>query len=197
MRAIAAIVCSSAGVSTASAGLLASSAMIDDFSGPSSAGLGFTRTNQGAASVSGGQGFLTAGAGGFQYLSDSPGFVASAYSGISLKVSGNLGDGALELNAIGGDMNFVAMGIDLGAYLSNGYVWVTFDQMDAAVGNDPGTIASAMSEGFGFWGIGLTLTGTTGSVQIDDFEFRTSAVPAPGALALLGVAGLAGGRRRR
>ncbi len=195
MQAMTSFVAAAAVASSASAGVV--SAMIDDFSGPSSAGLGFTRTNQGAASVSGGQGFLTAGPGGFQYLSDSPGFVASAYAGISLKVSGDLGDGTLELNALGADFNFVAFGIDLGAYLSNGYVWVTFDQMDAAVGNDPGTIASVMSEGFGFWGIGLTLTGTTGSVQIDDFEFRTSAVPAPGALALLGAAGLVGGRRRR
>jgi MYXO-CTERM domain-containing protein len=196
MRFISSVVVAAAVSSSASAGIL-TSAMIDDFSGASSAGLGFTRTDQSTAFVSGGQGFLTAGSGGFQYLSDSPGFIASAYSGISLKVSGNLGDGTIRLSAIGADMNFIAMDIDLGARVSNGYAWITFAEMDAEVFNDPGTIASAMSQGSGFWGIGLSLSGTTGSVQIDDFEFRTSAVPAPGALALLGVAGLVGARRRR
>jgi len=197
MRAIAAIVCSSAVVSSAFAGIEAS-AMIDDFSGPSSAGLGFVRTDQPPASVVGGAGLLAAGVGGFQYVTgDSLGYVASAYSGVSVKISGSLGDGSLMLSAIGGDMNFIAMGIDLGARVSDGYAWITFAEMDAEVGNDPGTIASVMSQGYGFWGLGLYLSGSTGAVQIDDFEFRTSAVPAPGALALLGVAGVVGTRRRR
>lgn len=40
-------------------------------------------------------------------------------------------------------------------------------------------------------------TGGTGNVNYTMTNFSYSAVPAPGALALLGVAGLAGGRRRR
>ena len=187
------VLCAAALSSSAFAGF--TSAVIDDFSG--SAGLGFTRTDQGSATVSGGMGSLVAGNGGFQYIAESPGYIASGFTGISLKVSGDLGNGTIRMSAIGDSLNFVAMDVDLGATLSNGYAWITFDQIDAAVGNDPGTITSVMQQGFGFWGIGLYLSGTTGSVQIDDFEFRVSAVPAPGALALLGVAGVVGARRRR
>jgi hypothetical protein len=53
-----------------------------------------------------------------------------------------------------------------------------------------------MAGGEGIGGIGLAYSGP-GSIAIDDFEFRVSAVPAPGALALLGVAGVVGARRRR
>jgi len=193
MRAFAAIVCSSAVVSSASAGFL-SSAMIDDFSG-SGPGLGFSRQDQNGGSVAGGFASMS-GASGFHYLMDSPGYVASGFSGFSLKVDGSLGTGGLYLNVIGADFNFIAFGVDFGSTISNGYAWITFSQIDAAVGNDPGALQGALGEGTGFVGIGLYTTGNA-AITVDDFEFRTSAVPAPGALALLGVAGLAGGRRRR
>jgi MYXO-CTERM domain-containing protein len=46
----------------------------------------------------------------------------------------------------------------------------------------------------------LTFSGASsasGNNRLDNFIFSADAVPAPGALALLGVAGLASGRRRR
>ena len=191
MRAIAAVVCSSSVVSFASAGM----AVIDDFSGPNSAGLGFTRSVQNGALVENGSGVLGSN-GALQYISDSPGFDAAAYTGFSVKVNGDLGTGGLFLSVLGADFNFIAMGIDFGSTISNGYAWITFDQIDVAAGNAPGSIQAALNEGVGFVGIGLYVSGAT-SITVDDFEFRTSAVPAPGALALLGVAALAGSRRRR
>lgn len=176
----------------ASAGFI-SAAVIDDFSG--SAGLGFNRTEQGGALVGGGSGFLSNNA-GLQYITDSPGFDASGYTGFSLKVDGSLGTGGLFLSVVGADFNFVALGVDFGSTISNGYAWITFGQIDAAVGNDPGTLQAALNEGIGFVGIGLYTTGNA-AITVDDFEFRTSAVPAPGAIALAAAAGLAATRRRR
>lgn len=40
-------------------------------------------------------------------------------------------------------------------------------------------------------------TGTTGSIRFDNFSMSGSAIPAPGAVALLAIAGLVGRRRRR
>ena len=121
----------------ASAGFV-SAAVIDDFSGlddpSSSAGLGFNRSSQGGALIATGSAFMH-GASGFQYLLDSPGFDASAYSGFSLKVDGSLGTGGLFLSVIGADFAFVALDVDFGSTISNGYAWITFDQLDAAVGN--------------------------------------------------------------
>jgi len=176
----------------ASAGFV-SAAVIDDFSG--AAGLGFSRSSVNGGSLSGGSGLLSNG-GGFQYLLDSPGFDASAYSGFSLKVDGSLGTGGLFLSVVGADLAFVALDVDFGSSISNGYAWITFAQIDAAVGNDPGFIASSLSSGFGFAGIGIYTTGDA-AISIDDFEFRSSAVPAPGAIALAAAAGLAASRRRR
>ncbi len=176
----------------ASAGFV-SAAVIDDFSG--SAGLGFGRSALSGASLADGSGLMANG-GAFRYLLDSPGFDASAYSGFSLKVDGSLGTGGLFLSVIGANLNFVATDVDFGSTTSNGYAWITFAELDAAVGNDPGTIAGALSSGFGFIGIGIYTTGNA-AISVDDFEFRSSAIPAPGAKALLGVVGAVGARRRR
>ena len=194
MRSMIAIVAAGLVCGSSFAGFL-SSAVIDDF-GPGGPGPGFTRQASGGASVSGGSGSLPSG-GGFGYFSgDGAGYDASAFSGISLKVNG-LGSGTLELFIVGVNTGFVAMNVPLNGYVNDGYVWITFDQIDAAVSNEPGFISYSMANGEGIGGIGLNYSGGTGSISIDDFEFRSSPVPAPGALALLGVAGLVSTRRRR
>jgi len=46
----------------------------------------------------------------------------------------------------------------------------------------------------------VTFSGATdsgGNNRLDNIQFNATAVPAPGALALLGVAGLIGARKRR
>jgi hypothetical protein len=182
------VLCAAALSSSAFAGF--TSAVIDDFSG--SAGLGFTRAPSGGASVVGGEGLLPSG-GGFGYVGD---YNAVGFNGVSLKVTGDLSGGSLELYVVGASLGFVAMQVPLNGALNDGYVWITFDQIDAAVGNDVGWISGSMAGGEGIGGIGLSYSGP-GSIAIDDFEFRVSAVPAPGALALLGVAGVVGARRRR
>lgn len=194
MRLISTFAVAVAVASSASAGFV-NSAMIDDFSGTSS-GLGYTRSSSGGASVSGGVGSLSNGD-GFSFIAGDPVYNAAGFSGISLKVTGNLGGGDLKLSLVGEFMNFVAMNVSLNSFVSNGYVWITFDQIDAAVGNEVGFTAASMAQGEGIMGLGLSYTGGSGSISIDDFEFRTSAVPAPGVLALLGSAGLVGFRRRR
>lgn len=176
----------------ASAGFV-TSAVIDDFSG--SPGLGYSLGSDSTGVISGGVGSLQ-GSQYFSYLSDTPGFNASAFTGVSLKVDGSLGSGGLFIGIIGADFGFVALDVNYGSTISNGYAWITFDQLDAAVGNDPGTIQAALSSGVGVWGIAVYTTGNA-SISVDDFEFRTSAVPAPGALALAAAAGLAATRRRR
>ncbi|MFM1935595.1 MAG: putative adhesin, partial [Planctomycetota bacterium] len=40
-------------------------------------------------------------------------------------------------------------------------------------------------------------TSSTGNNRLDNMQFNAVAIPAPGAIALLGVAGLVGSRRRR
>ena len=180
------------------------SALIDDYSsaGP---GLGFSRLESGGASVSSGRGFLPATGAGFGYVSNAgdgyPGFEASGYNGVSLKVTGDLAGGSLQLYVLSADYGFVATQVDLNGHLSGDHVWITFDEIGIAAGYDSGYVPSVIAGGEGIAGIGLAFTAGTGfsgaGIQIDDFEFRTSAVPAPGALALLGAAGLAGFRRRR
>jgi hypothetical protein len=80
-------------------------------------------------------------------------------------------------------------------------VWITFNQIDAEFGNEPSTIAAGLSAGIGIRLIELDFLATEfgggGPLTIDNLEFRAAALPAPGAAALLGLAGLLGGRRRR
>ena len=40
-------------------------------------------------------------------------------------------------------------------------------------------------------------TSTTGNNRVDNFQFNADAIPAPGAVALIGLAGLVASRRRR
>lgn len=181
--------------SSASAGYL-SSAMIDDFSGPNSAGLGYSRSSSGGAGEVDGVGVMPSG-GSFTYFAGKSVFNPAVFSGISLRVIGGLGSGTLSLSILGEFSNYVALDVPLNGSLDGEYVWITFDQISAEVGYESAFIGSSMLEGEGVLGIALAYSGGTGPITIDDFEFRTSAVPAPGALALLGAAGLAGSRRRR
>ncbi|MEY4832914.1 MAG: hypothetical protein RL527_1127, partial [Planctomycetota bacterium] len=176
----------------ASAGFL-SSAVIDDFSG--SAGLGYNRSETNGAFIGGGEGFLSGGA-GFQYLLSSDQVNESLYNGFSLKVSGSLGSGGLFISVVGEGLNFVALDVDFGSSIVDGYAWITYEQLDAAVGNDIGLIRATLNDGGSFAGIGIYTTGDA-QISVDDFEFRGSAVPAPGAIALAAAAGLAASRRRR
>lgn len=180
--------------SSASAGYL-SSATIDDFSG-SGAGLGYSRSSSGGAGEVDGVGVMPSG-GSFTYIAGESVFNPAVFSGISLRVIGGLGSGTLSLSIQGEFANYIALDVPLNGSLDGEYVWITFEQIGAAVNYDPAFIGSSMLEGEGVLGIGLAYSGGNGPITIDDFEFRTSAVPAPGALALLGAAGLAGSRRRR
>ncbi|MEY2712065.1 MAG: hypothetical protein RL005_287 [Planctomycetota bacterium] len=176
----------------ASAGFL-SSAVIDDFSG--SAGLGYDRSTSGGAFINLDQGFLFGDA-AFSYLLSSEQVNESLYNGFSLKVSGSLGSGSLFISVIGENFDFVALDVDFGSSIVDGYAWITYEQLDAAVGNDIGSIRAALNNGGSFAAIAFHTTGGA-NISVDDFEFRGSAVPGPGAIALAAVAGLAASRRRR
>jgi hypothetical protein len=192
-----ALVASSLACSTSTASI--TSSLIDDFSGPSSAANGFTRSQYGGAAVSGGAGVLPLG-GGFAFVAEPPND-AHIFNGISLEVGGNLGQGTLFLSLVGADNQYFAVDVPLNDYVHDGYVWITFNQIDAEFGNEPSTIAAGLSAGIGIRLIELDFLATEfgggGPLTIDNLEFRAAALPAPGAAALLGLAGLLGGRRRR
>jgi MYXO-CTERM domain-containing protein len=60
------------------------------------------------------------------------------------------------------------------------------------------SFAAADQQDFVF--VRMTLSGATnssGTFRLDNVQFNATPVPAPGAMALLGVAGLLGARRRR
>lgn len=175
------------------------SSLIDDFSGPSSAANGFTRSQYGGATVSGGFGILPYG-GEFAFVAEPPND-AHIFNGISLEVGGNLGQGILFLSVFGADNEYFAVDVPLNDYLNGGFVWITFNQIDAEFGNEPNTIAAGLSAGIGIQGVELAFLtpefGGGGPLTIDNLEFRAAALPAPGAVALLGLAGMLGGRRRR
>jgi hypothetical protein len=192
-----ALVASSIACSPSAASI--TSSLIDDFSGPSSAANGFTRSQYGGAAVSGGAGVLPLG-GGFAFVAEPPND-AHIFNGISLEVGGNLGQGTLFLSLVGADNQYFAVDVPLNDYVHDGSVWITFNQIDAEFGNEPSTIAAGLSAGIGIRLIELDFLATEfgggGPLTIDNLEFRAAALPAPGAAALLGLAGLLGGRRRR
>jgi len=192
-----ALVASSLACSPAAASI--TSSLIDDFSGPSSAANGFTRSQRGGAAVSGGAGVLPLG-GGFAFAAEPPND-AHIFNGISLEVGGNLGQGFLFLSLTGADNQYVAVDVPLNGYVNDGYVWITFNQIDSEFGNEPDTIAAGLSVGIGIWLIELDFLAAEfsggGPLTIDNLKFRAAALPAPAAAALLGLAGLLGGRRRR
>ena len=95
-------------------------------------------------------------------------------------------------------------------YSTNGTNWASIGSNTAiqssfsATGVPPG-VATTFSGITGLDGaavayVRITFSGATsatGNNRFDNFQFNADAVPAPGALALLGVAGLVGARRRR
>jgi len=95
-------------------------------------------------------------------------------------------------------------------YSTDGTTWssaatITGIQASFAAGATPANVVSSVSVASGLNNAAtaymrVTFTGatsSTGNNRMDNFQFNADAVPAPGALALLGVAGLVGARRRR
>ena len=82
---------------------------------------------------------------------------------------------------------------------------ITGIQASFAAGATPANVVSSVSVASGLNNAAtaymrVTFTGATsatGNNRMDNFQFNADAVPAPGAIALLGVAGLVGSRRRR
>ena len=95
-------------------------------------------------------------------------------------------------------------------YSTDGTTWssaatITGIQASFAAGATPANVVSSVSVASGLNNAAtaymrVTFTGATsatGNNRMDNFQFNADAVPAPGAIALLGVAGLVGSRRRR
>ena len=121
------------------------------------------------------------------------------------------GGGSTFSTANGHDVNFntggSGMGYTVTCLLDAGYTPVSGNTINLITtmfkGTDGGTFAQTSST-FTFDGTNWNRVGntTTPSVWVNEVsgtfnQFSAAVVPAPGALALLGVAGLAGGRRRR
>lgn len=95
-------------------------------------------------------------------------------------------------------------------YSTDGINWssaatITGIQASFTAGANPANVVSSLSVASGLDNAAtaymrVTFTGATsatGNNRMDNFQFNADAVPAPGAIALLGVAGLVGARRRR
>ena len=95
-------------------------------------------------------------------------------------------------------------------YSTDGTTWssaatITGIQASFAAGATPPNVVSSVSVASGLNNAAtaymrVTFTGATsatGNNRMDNFQFNADAIPAPGAIALLGVAGLVGARRRR
>jgi len=159
-------------------------AMLDDFSA-GSPGLGFTRTEGGGASVTAGAGSLPSG-GSFLWLNGS-GFDASAYSGIAFRITGDLTDASLQMTLMGQDMGWLAMTVDINATVAGGWSYVPWTFFEEGWGPFDNSAIPLTA-------VAIMVQGGTSPILIDDVMF---AVPAPGAAALIGLAGLVAGRRRK
>jgi len=88
-----------------------------------------------------------------------------------------------------------------GTLIHTGTTWESYYYSSAAernaVASGPGPRLQAVDSML-FRVSGTAATGTSGNgFYFEDFAIGNTIIPAPGALALLGVAGLAGSRRRR
>ena len=95
-------------------------------------------------------------------------------------------------------------------YSTNGTTWssaatITGIQASFAAGATPANVVSTVSVASGLNNAAtaymrVTFTGATsatGNNRVDNFQFNAAAIPAPGAVALIGLAGLVASRRRR
>jgi MYXO-CTERM domain-containing protein len=89
-------------------------------------------------------------------------------------------------------------------YSTDGSTWSSLGTHSPSVGNFPASTVTSFStaglDGAATSYVRLKVSGATstaGDVRFDNFILSATAVPAPGAVALLGVAGLVGARRRR
>ena len=89
-------------------------------------------------------------------------------------------------------------------YSTDGSTWSSLGTHSPSVGTFPASTVTSFStaglDGAATSYVRLKVSGATsqaGDVRFDNFILSATAVPAPGAVALLGVAGLVGARRRR
>ena len=95
-------------------------------------------------------------------------------------------------------------------YSTDGTTWssaatITGIQASFAAGATPANVVSTVSVASGLNNAAtaymrVTFTGATsatGNNRVDNFQFNAAAIPAPGAVALIGLAGMVGSRRRR
>ena len=89
-------------------------------------------------------------------------------------------------------------------YSTDGSTWSSLGTHSTSVGNFPASTVTSFStaglDGAATSYVRLKVSGATsqaGDVRFDNFILSATAVPAPGAVAILGVAGLVGARRRR
>ncbi|HRQ76256.1 MAG TPA: hypothetical protein PK098_10095 [Phycisphaerales bacterium] len=174
--------------------------------------------------VSGGKGSITTveaimrGFGGFTSINNVTGWSVEIYSSVAAagaSLTGNAGSAFLTSATIvnlGGTFNFhITLDVTgLGLNLADGDYWIAViphlafsggggqlgvsgSTIEDGPGAGPNAHQANPGGGFGFGPTTQILSG--GAPQ--NLAYRITAVPAPGALALLGIAGLCGVRRRR
>ena len=155
------------------------SGMVDNFS--DAPGFGFTRGSSGSVSVTGGQGVMSSGS----YFSWTDGSAdVSGFSGICFRVTGDLTGAELKLSLLGDGLATLITDEVINSHVSGGWAYVSFDSLSELYSVDT-TIPMVA--------IAIGVSGNTSPISIDDVQF---AVPAPGAAALVGLAGLMARRRR-